>query len=138
MSDAAATAARYARRVKIVFLAMIFVLLFLDTYYPALVRSPMLRLLPALMGGLLALTWVHLDGAARGLQPGPGLRAGVVLLAAVFVPLWLFRTRAAEQAWWALGRFALIVAVLAIAFSFGVAVLEQRGIVPAAAPALAR
>jgi hypothetical protein len=59
------------------------------------------------------------------------------MLAAAFVPAWLLRTRPPQQAWLAMGRFALWLVLLAVGFSFGASVLDQAGIAPLPAPAAA-
>lgn len=119
-----------ARTIKYAFLVLLFVQLFLDTYYPDLARQPSSRLLTAMLGGLFALAWAHADGQARGREVGLGMRIGLVLLAGAFVPAWLFQTRPPEQAWRALGRFVLWLLALVFGFSLGVSVLAQRGIAP--------
>lgn len=119
-----------AQRCKAAFFALLFSQLFVGTYYPLLADSPAMRLGAALAGGLLALAWARLDADARGLELGVGMRVGLVMLAAAFVPAWLLRTRPPQQAWLALGRFALWLVLLAVGFSFGAGVLDQAGIAP--------
>lgn len=119
-----------AQGCKAAFFALLFSQLFVATYYPTLADSPQMRLGAALAGGLLALAWARLDAQARGIELGTGMRVGLVMLAAAFVPVWLLRTRPPQQAWLALGRFALWLVLLAVGFSFGASVLDQLGIAP--------
>lgn len=119
---------------KVAFFALLFSQLFVATYYPDLAASPEMRLGAAMAGGLLALAWARLDARARGVALGAGMRIGLVLLAAAFVPAWLFRSRPPEQAWAALGRFTLQLLALLAVFWLGVAVLAARGIGPVLPP----
>jgi hypothetical protein len=115
---------------KAAFFVLLFSQLFVGTYYPVLADGPSMRLGAALAGGMLALTWARLDARVRGVELGVGMRGGLVMLAAVFVPAWLLRTRPPQAAWLALGRFALGLVLMAIGFAFGASVLDQLGIAP--------
>lgn len=119
-----------AHRCKYVFFAALFVLLFLGTYYPALAMRPMFQLLASGAVGVLAMIWARLDAQARSLELPLPLAVGMVLLAGVFVPFWLFHSRTPLEAGVAIVRFLLWTLLLVMAFTMGVVVLEQRGIVP--------
>lgn len=123
-------AADRARRCKYAFFAVLFVLLFLGTYYPVLAGDPNLRLIIAAGVGVLAMVWAQFDARARGLELPTLVALGIVLLAAAFVPYWLFRTRSVQASWIAIGRFLLWLLLLVLFFSLGVAVLELQGIAP--------
>lgn len=123
-------AAQRARQCKYTFFAVLFSLLFLGAYYPALAQDPNVRLLVAAGVGVLAMIWAQFDARSRGLELPPLVAIGLVLLAAAVVPYWLFRTRPVQEAWIAIGRFLLWLLVLILLFSLGVSVLELQGIAP--------
>lgn len=119
---------RIAARCKIAFFVLLFVNLFLGTYYPAQLESPGMQLLVALMVGALALVWTRVDGAMRQRTLPTPLAVGIVMLAAVFVPVWLFVSREPPVAVRSLVRFVLWLLALIVGFSMGASVLEQVGI----------
>jgi len=78
--------------------------------------------------GALALAWARIDATRRQRPLPTPLAVGIVMLAAVFVPVWLFASREPLAASRSLARFALWVMALIIGFSMGASVLEQVGI----------
>jgi hypothetical protein len=63
----------------------------------------------ALLGAFIAFGWVHFDSRVRGILVGPALRIGVAGLAAVFVPVYVIRSRGWSQGLKSLARFLVIL-----------------------------
>lgn len=109
-------------------MALLFVNLFLGTYYPAQLELPGVQLAVALIVGVLALVWARTDADRRGRALPMPLAFGIVLLAAVFVPVWIFISREPQVAAWSIARFSLWVLAMIVGFSIGASALEQIGI----------
>ena len=126
----APTLVRAALACKLAFLGLLFVNLFVAAYYPDLLQAPALQLTVGLTAGLLAVAWAHVDARLRGRQLPMALAVGIVMLAALFIPVWLFLSRPPFEATRAIIRYVAWVLALVLFFSIGAAALEGVGIAP--------
>ena len=88
--------------------------------------NPIYHWVNVVVGGLIIFSWLIYDNRARGHSSSPLFKIGVVALAVVFVPIYLFKTRKAKTACISilkyLGKF-LIVFVLLVFLLVGLELL---------------
>ncbi len=140
MNEEFANAERHKRSVLITMLGASLVFgIVLTAWSPAGVEQG-LPIAPQMLGNLVLMVigfrWLQIDSATLGIVRPMWLNIGIILLAAVFVPYYLFKTRPqGRRLQPILGFFALVFAC-AFASSMGAAVMLmlQSGGAPSVAP----
>jgi peptidoglycan/LPS O-acetylase OafA/YrhL len=99
------------------------------------------RLLFTFVGNLallvLGFRWLQLDARELDIRRPLWLNVGIVLLAAVFVPYYLFKTRPPERRLVAIAAFFGVVVACMLASAFGAMLMGALSGTPAPAPAAA-
>lgn len=102
----------------IVFWFSMVLLAILPAFIPALMQSMAYNVLSMIVAILAIGAWVHFDSRVHNTHVGPAMRASIVLLAFVAVPIYVFRTRGMREGlFWALkvlGLFLLSVLLIGI------------------------
>lgn len=102
----------------IVFWLLLVSLALLPAFIPALVTSNAFNIF-SLFAVILSIgAWVHFDARVYNVSVGPAMRALIVLLAFIAVPIYVFRTRGLQGGvHWSLkvlGMFALSVLLIGL------------------------
>ena len=97
------------------------------------------RLLFTFVGNLallvLGFRWLQLDARELDIRRPLWLNIGIILLAAVFVPYYLFKTRPPERRLVAIAAFFGVVVACMLASAFGAMLMSALSGTPAPAPA---
>lgn len=97
------------------------------------------RLLFTFVGNLallvLGFRWLQLDARELDIRRPLWLNIGIVLLAAVFVPYYLFKTRPPERRLVAIAAFFGVVVACMLASAFGAMLMSALSGTPVPAPA---
>jgi hypothetical protein len=98
-----------------------------DQYFYPGVSFPPTSVAYAVVGSLLIFAWYRLDSDQRGYRRSIGLNIGVIAIALIGLPYYLFRSRGAKRGLIATG-VALVVYVASVALTYAGGLVAYFGL----------